>query len=134
MQLFNKILSTTLLVPLIGLLLFLGTLPLVEGYNIVAPYADTEFAIDYSPKKFNEITLDMDISTVLNLIGEPMSKSNDTVNNKAIMRYDYTNDGFIRRSGMSDNVFLGDLAWYKSVIIFDENGKIINIEKGWIYD
>ncbi|MBF9140144.1 hypothetical protein [Hymenobacter properus] len=43
-----------------------------ESYNIFAPYIDTQFAQDYSPDKFEQVTIGMSEDNVRQLVGLPL--------------------------------------------------------------
>lgn len=132
MRLFYKILSTLILIPVIYFLFITGGISLVEAYNPISPYIDTEFAPDYSPKKFNLITEDFTYNEVIELIGEPLYDHFDEYLQCDCISY--TNDGKALSSESNKFVLISDFAWYISEICFDSNGKIIRIEKGWAYD
>ena len=103
----------------------------MEGYNIFDPYIDTEFAENYTPKKFDLITVNFTKEEVINTVGKPLFIFTDTVSNQT--EFIYTNDGFlIQKSNREYDI--NDYAWYRSSIYFDLNGKIIRIDKGWSYD
>ena len=56
------------------LILFLaGGFILSEGYNVLNPYADTEFAANYSPEKFKRIKVGMKMDEVIMAAGEPLT-------------------------------------------------------------
>lgn len=130
----NKTLSALVAIPMICLLFIFGGMPLVEGYNIFSPYIDTEFAKGYSPELFDEITIDLTMDEVKSILGDPLFIFKDTINGKIEIRYIYTNDGYFRRAKKSDRYMIGDFAWYRSSVSFDEDRKIIRIDKGWSYD
>jgi hypothetical protein len=131
MRYFYKILSAAILAPIIYYLFLSGGILLGEGYNVLNPYIDTEFAPNYSPEKFDLITEDFTYEEVIDLIGKPLGTYyNDYLQSECL---EYTNDG----KALSANhnlVPVQDFAWYRSIICFDSNGKISRIEKGWSYD
>lgn len=130
----HKILSTIVVIPLIGLVFIFGQIPLMEGYNVFAPYIDTEFAEDYSPELFDEITSDLSMKDVISIVGEPLFIHQDTINGQIEIKYIYTNDGCFGRNEKSNRFTIGDFAWYRSVITFNKQGEITHIDKGWCYD
>lgn len=99
----------------------------VESKNIFFPYIDTQFASQYSPEKFELIKIGQTLEEVEKIIGQPLQKNIDSKNGRA--EYLYTNDGKLLSIKKS-----GDFAWYRSIIYFDEQDKVINIDKGWSYD
>ncbi len=134
MKTINKILSTLITIPVVGLIFIIGQMSLMEGYNVFVPYIDTEFAQNYSPELFDKITYDINIDSVVSIVGQPLSKRQDTVDGYVRLRYTYTNDGFFGRSEKSERYSIGDFAWYRSKILFDNQGRIVHIDKGWSYD
>ena len=129
MRLLYKILTLGLLITTTVIVFMFGGVSLMEGYNIFDPYIDTEFAENYTPKKFDLITVNFTKEEVINTVGKPLFT--DTVSNQT--EFIYTNDGFlIQKSNREYDI--NDYAWYRSSIYFDLNGKIIRIDKGWSYD
>jgi outer membrane protein assembly factor BamE (lipoprotein component of BamABCDE complex) len=103
----------------------LGGASTIEAYNVLAPYADTEFAPEYTPEKFDKVKAGMRVAEVEALIGKPLYQH--------VLTYDYTNDGYLRKR--TDGKYQpGDLAWYKSVVYFDTHWVVVGVEKGWIED
>jgi len=131
MKVFYKILTIILLLPTIYFLFILGSIQLMEGYNLFNPYIDTEFAENYTPQKFNSINKDFSKEEVINTIGQPLFIWKDSIRNE--IEFSYTNDGLlVREKGRKYPI--NDFAWYRSIIYFDSIGKIIRIEEGWTYD
>ncbi|TNE79379.1 MAG: hypothetical protein EP332_11070 [Bacteroidetes bacterium] len=50
----------------------LAQLQLGEGYNVFAPFIDTEFAKGYTPAKFDLVDESFSPEKVLDLLGEPL--------------------------------------------------------------
>jgi outer membrane protein assembly factor BamE (lipoprotein component of BamABCDE complex) len=126
MDIFYKIIAAILLFASVLYAFFTGASLSIEGKNIFSPYIDTQFAPQYSPEKFELIKIGQTIEEVEEILGQPLNKYRDSSN---IAEYWYTNDGKLYSSKKS-----GDFAWYRSVIYFDNEGKVINIDKGWNYD
>lgn len=126
-----RILSILIAIPIISFIFIFGGAILVEGKNPFFPYIDTEFAPKYTPEKFDLITKDFTYEKVIDLLGEPLYENYDSFYQG--IRLDYTNDGNLRRINKR-NFDVKDFAWYRSIIYFDLNCKIVNIEKGWSYD
>lgn len=105
----------------------LGGALTVEGKNIFSPYIDTQFASQYSPEKFELVKIGQTVDEVGRMIGQPLQKNIDSINNRA--EYWYTMDG-----KLSVNNKDGDFAWYRSIIHFDEKKKVVSIDKGWSFD
>ncbi|OBW41733.1 hypothetical protein AB670_01860 [Chryseobacterium sp. MOF25P] len=122
-----KILSITILIPLIVINFFFGSANLIEGKNFFFPYADTEFSASYTPKKFDNIKNGQTIDEVDKILGKPLYKNIDSLNNS--IEYVYTNDGKLMKNKRE-----GDLAWYYSAIQFDNKKKVSKIEKHWVFD
>lgn len=127
MRIFHKILASILLFVSVFMTFLIGGALTIESKNIFFPYIDTQFASQYSPEKFELIKIGQTLGEVEKIIGQPLQKNIDSKNGRA--EYLYTNDGkllVIKKSG--------DFAWYRSIIYFDEQDKVINIDKGWSYD
>lgn len=131
MRLLYKILTLTLLTPTIYFVFMFGGVSLMEGYNIFDPYIDTEFAENYTPNKFDLITVELTKEEVISTIGKPLYIFKDTITNR--IKYHYTNDGFLKRKS-NRKYQINDFAWYRSSVYFDLKGEITNIDKGWSYD
>ena len=132
MKILHKILTIALLIPTLYVVFwFGGIVSIVEGYNIFNPYIDTEFTTNYSPEKFNSISMEDSKKDVLLKLGEPLFIFNDSINNKEW--FVYTSDGYLKRKS-NRNYHIDDFAWYCSNIIFDSNEQIMQINKGWCYD
>lgn len=130
----NKIISSVLILPLVWMVLLSGSVPLMEGYNFITPFLDTEFAEDYSPIVFDKITKDQNLEVVTQLLGEPLYISHDTVDGEIQIGHSYTSDGFFESKGKFKGYSIEDFAWYRSIIIFNSKGEILGINKGWTYD
>src|SRR5205085_7316666 len=90
-----------------------GQVLLGEGYNIFDPYADTEFAQNYTPGKFKNIKEGMSEKEVIAVLGEPISKYTDSTNSKeSTVTYYYTGDGYLRKRPDKKFALTGDLAWF----------------------
>jgi len=129
-----KIFSLLCLSFLLVTTFFLGHVPLIEGKHLFDPFIDTQFGKNYSPKKFDDITIGMTVSDAIKIIGEPLYKGQgykDTLNTN----YYYTGDGKLLNL-TKDNGQNGydDFAWYRSTLEVDRNSKIIYIDKGWSHD
>lgn len=134
-HIYNRIISTIIVIPTIYLLIATGAIPLMEGYNVFHPYCDTEFADTYSPELFDTITTKHTKEDVISILGDPLSVYNDSNMNKIQVRFIYTNDGWLNRKDKKrSRYFVSDFAWYRSYIIFDELGQISTINSGWSYD
>ena len=131
MRTLYKTLSLALLFFTVYNVFMLGGFSLMEGYNIFEPYIDTEFAENYTPQKFDKITINFTKEEVLKTVGQPLSIYKDTLSNE--IQYTYTNDGYLKRKSYK-SYDISDFAWYRSDIYFDSSGKITKIDKGWSYD
>ena len=137
-----KVLSAGVILFLLYLTAVFGRLTLGEGKHLIDPYIDTEFAPDYSPKKFNKIKIGMTVDEVESIIGKPFYKHPDYCDTTNI-DYVYTNDGKLwgkmkeekRRYYEECFWIVTDFAWYRSYVIVDTNNNIVvEINKGWSYD
>lgn len=129
MRIFYKILTMVIGVPILVFVFFSGSIPLVEGYNIFDPYIDTEFAENYTPKKFDSILMNLTKEEVINILGEPLYTN--TWKNE--IRFMYTRDSYLSKKSKI-KCLIGDFAWYRSNIYFNTKGVITRIDKGWNYD
>ncbi len=102
---------------------FIGGFPLSEGYNPVKPNADTKFSGAYNEDNFNKITIGMDSTEVLNLIGEPIGKLPRYASFKPLWFYSVNKE--------SES---GDFAWLKRAIVFGRNGKVREVQKSVRYE
>ena len=127
MRIFYKILASLLLFSSVFIMFMMGAILTIEGINIFSPYLDTKFSPQYSPEKFDLIKLGQSAKEVETVLGKPLYHHIDSLNHK--FEYDYTSDGKLRSNKKS-----GDFAWYRSVVYFDEAGKVIDISKHWAYD
>jgi outer membrane protein assembly factor BamE (lipoprotein component of BamABCDE complex) len=134
-----KLLKIVLKVLSAGIILFLLYYTFMfgwlgEGKHLINPYVDTHFAPDYSPEKFDKIKIGMTLYEVDSIIGEPFYSHPDYDDSTKI-RYYYTSDGLLlskmRKQGKR---YYYDCAWYRSIITFDTNNIVVEIDKGWSYD
>ncbi len=115
------------------LILFLaGGFILSEGYNVLNPYADTEFAANYSPEKFERIKIGMKMDEVIMAAGLPLNASYDTA--RGIFYHSYTRDGWIRRQPGISLSLCSDLAWYGSSVEYGQDSIAVKVYSGWYYD
>lgn len=117
---------------IVSLFFFFGAFSLSEGYNILSPYADTEFAKDYSPEKFKQVKVEMNMKEIYKLSGEPMNIGYDTT--RAIIIHTYTQDGYLRRNPARRFSLCGDLAWHGSSVEYNSDSIAVNVYSGWYYD
>ncbi|MDL2309296.1 hypothetical protein LJC53_06910 [Bacteroidales bacterium OttesenSCG-928-C03] len=111
-----------------------------ERKHLISPYIDTQFAPNYSPKKFDKIKVGMMLNEVESIIGKPFHArippmsyhiDNDSTKNE----YDYTGDGkLLDKMQEQGKRYYYDCAWYRSLVIFDTNNIVVEINKGWNYD
>lgn len=127
MRIFYKILASILLFSSIIITFFIGAGLTIEGINIFSPFIDTRFAPQYSRTKFNLIKPGQSIKEVEAIIGQPIYKSNEYSDHRTA--YWYTMDGKLNLNNKA-----GDFAWYRSAIYFNNQGKVIEIDKGWSFD
>jgi outer membrane protein assembly factor BamE (lipoprotein component of BamABCDE complex) len=129
-----KVLSVIVAAFVLAVVFGSGAIMLEESYSPLDPYADTEFAPSYSPAKFEAIKAGMTISQVRRSIGKPLFQSTDALDDQTwTMLYDYTNDGYIRRSGKKHDL-IEDLAWYRSRVFFNADSVVTAVDSGWSYD
>ncbi len=102
---------------------FVGGFSLSEGYNPVKPEAGTKFSANYSEDNFNKITVGMDSTEVLKLIGEPMGKLPNYAAFKPLWCYSAD-----KKNSHSD------FAWLKRAIYFGRNGKVREVQKSVKYE
>ena len=126
MKVFYKIIAAVLLFISVLYAFFSGAALSMEGKNIFSPYIDTQFAPQYSLEKFELIKKGQTIEEVEKILGQPLNQYIDSNN---IAEYWYTHDGKLYSNKRS-----GDFAWYRSVVYFDINKKVVKIDKGWSYD
>lgn len=117
---------------LVTLLFIAGGFTLNEGYNMLNPYADTEFAANYSPEKFRNVKDGMKMSEVIKITGEPLNASYDTA--RGLLYHSYTRDGWIRRQPGFSLSLCGDLAWYGSSVEYGPDSVAVKVYSGWYYD
>jgi hypothetical protein len=129
----SQLIKTVSMIPaifLIVLCFLFGAVSLGEGYNVFNPYADTEFAKDYTPEKFKQISVGMTRNEVRNIIGDPMSSWSDTTKN--MFMDTYTRDGYLLRKGGFSLV--SDQAWYGSSVEYNKDSIAVKVYAGWYYD
>ncbi len=117
---------------IIIMVFFFGSFTLSEGYNMFNPYADTEFAKDYSPEKFQTLKEGMTMKEIKNITGEPLNSSIDTA--KGLVYHSYTRDGYLRRNPEVHFTLAGDLAWLGSSIEYGKDSIAKKIYFAWYYD
>ncbi|NOS84133.1 MAG: hypothetical protein HOP31_03235 [Ignavibacteria bacterium] len=127
-----KSLSLIFGVFLLFLIFIMGGFILGEGYNMFNPYADTEFAKDYSPEKFKMVQAGMTMKEIKMITGEPLNSVYDTA--KVMIYHSYTRDGYIRRNPDVNFALTGDLAWYGSSAEYDKDSIAVKVYAGWHYD
>ncbi|MCB9198196.1 MAG: hypothetical protein H6600_07045 [Flavobacteriales bacterium] len=128
---FLSILSTTIIVLVILVMWFAFLGP--EQCYFLNPYIDTNMASNYSPEKFDQLEIGMKKSEVIDMIGTPLYSQIDTLDNLIIEIFYFTCDGKLLNQKMPWYMY-NDYAWYLSSVTFDADNKVINIDKGWIYD
>lgn len=130
-----KSISLVFAIPIIYIAFLSGSVILGEGYNFFDPYADTEFAPDYTPEKFKTIKEGMSEKEIRKIVGEPLSKNTDTTGLTEInFAYYYTSDGYLSKRHDKKFSLAGDLAWYGSSVEFNKDSIAIRIFAGWYYD
>lgn len=87
----------------------------------------------YTPEKFDKIELGMDESNVLEILDSPLFIRIDSLQGEVIEVFDYTTDGKILNEKMPWYMS-NDYAWYRSIIQFNSDKKVVEINKGWSYD
>jgi hypothetical protein len=115
---------------IIALSFLLGGVTLGESYNFINPYADTEFAKDYSPEKFKNIRPGMHLQEVISITGEPLSSDFDTT--RGLLYHSYTRDGYLLRKNSFS--LCKDLAWYGSSVEYNKDSIAVIVYSGWYYD
>ncbi|GAA4370053.1 hypothetical protein GCM10023185_44270 [Hymenobacter saemangeumensis] len=117
------------------LMFCLGVLLAGESYNPFDPYADTEFASDYTPEKFRAVKVGMTLGQVREIVGEPLFSFRDSTSGLLLsIEYHYTNDGYLRRRTDKSFVLVSDLAWYRSGVTFNADSIVCQVDSGWSYD
>lgn len=131
LKIFLKIISVLGLSFLSVVLFFSAQFPLIEGKYFLNKYIDTQFAEHYTPEKFEQIKVGMEISEVINLIGQPLLK--DKVDKHT--NYYYTTDGKVLKEGKGKIIrWYDDFAWYQSMISVSSENIVISVNKGWLHD
>lgn len=128
--------SAATVASLILLLVFgIGVLSLGESYNPFDPYADTEFGEAYSPDKFEQVKVGMAANQVREIVGKPLHQYTDTLTDLSVKtKYSYTNDGFLMKRPDKKYALVGDLAWYMSVVTFNADSIVTDVNSGWLDD
>ena len=103
-----------------------------EGYNILSPYIDTEFAPNFTIEKSKKIKVGMPKTEVVKILGNPLHKSKTYYGNQ--QQFDYTNDGLVHRTKNCDYTIICDFAWYGYGVVFNDQDKVTEIVTGWCYD
>ena len=129
-----KILSILGLSLITVAIFFLGYTPLIEGKHFFNKYIDTEFAENYSPKKFEKVEIGMELSEVKNLVGVPLDMVN--ANKNALNKnYYYTRDGkLLHNAKTCRQKGYDDFAWYRSTVEVNSENIVVSIKKGWSFD
>ena len=119
----SKILSIIAIAFFCIIMFFIGGFPLSEGYNPIKPAADTKFSTNYSEENFNKITVGMDTTELMKLVGEPLGKLPNHASFKPMWCYS------VNKESKS-----GDFAWLKRGILIGRNGKVREIQKSVLYE
>ena len=90
-----------------------GHISFMEDYFYFSPYADTYVSKDFTEEKFNKIRVGYSEDEVLQIIGEPLSVTQNNL-------WHYTADGKCKKD---------DFAWMEYGIQFDNNGKVLKVLK-----
>jgi hypothetical protein len=128
-----KIVSISLILILFSFIFTFGYYSTSESYCWIKPYIDTKFAKNYSPEKFDKIKVGMSEKEVQKIIGEPLDLYSEKASfypKEAI----YTQDALLFEKAAKKGVEGADFAWYRSNITYNENKKVIKIDKGWSFD
>ncbi|MGZ3882938.1 MAG: hypothetical protein ACXVP0_00645 [Bacteroidia bacterium] len=91
-------------------LFIIGSFMLDEGYNPAVPDIDTKYAANCTEAKFNEITVGMDTSEVIRLVGQPIGKRGSST-----QKWNYTAD---------EKCQWHDFAWLNRNLVIDSRGKV----------
>lgn len=102
---------------------FIGGFPLIEGYNPVKPDADTKFTSTYTEDNFNKITVGMDTTEVIKLMGEPMGKLPKHASFKPLWYFSLNKESKAL-----------DFAWLKRAIVIGRDGKVREVQKSVKYE
>ena len=121
MKIILRVLSSFVIVPLGIICVFFGREILGEGYNFAVPEIDTRFTDRYDEVKFNNIQIEEDTNSVINLIGNPFYKQKllDSVD-----LWYFTDDGKCQWM---------DFAWLGRELKI-KDGKVVGINKPIHYD
>ncbi|HWY10202.1 MAG TPA: hypothetical protein VN026_02700 [Bacteroidia bacterium] len=119
----TKVLSILAIAFFCIIMFFIGGFPLSEGYNPVKPAADTKFSPNYSEENFNKVTVGMDTTELVKLIGEPLGKLPNHASFKPMWFYS------VNKENPS-----GDFAWLKRGILIGRNGKVREVQKSVLYE
>lgn len=128
-----KILSLLVLFPCVILTFLNGSISLIEGKNLFSPYIDTEFATDFKPEKMELVKINQTQKEVIKILGEPLRKEIDSINNKIMFLYSVDGKLLHKADKMNTNDY-DDFAWLQCVIIFNDKNKVEKINTGWTYD
>jgi len=96
-------------------LFMIGGFILDEGYNPAVPGIDTKYAANCDESKFNQVTVGMDTSEVIKLIGQPLGKRGSST-----QKWNYTAD---------EKCEWHDFAWLNRNIVVGPNGKVRSVIK-----
>jgi hypothetical protein len=118
-----KILSLIAICVFCVVAFFCGAAALSEGYNPIKPDIDTRFGPNYSEDNFNKITVGMDTTEVLKLIGPPLEKLPTYAPFKPM--WAYSGDGKCKWQ---------NFGWLARGIVVGPNGKVKEIKKSVRYD
>jgi len=121
-----KIISVIGLLILTIFLFMAGQFPLIEGKHFLNKYIDTKFAEDYSPEKFEQIKVGMELGEVTYLIGQPLHIRSYGSNNI----YQYTNSSGLTKV---DKGRYSRFVWYNSMVEVSLDNIVVKVDKGWIY-
>lgn len=96
----------------------------MEAYCFFYPSIDTQFALGFSERAFNEVKTDMPVGVVEQMLGQPLWVEEYAKNGKTGEIWYYTLDGKCK---------WGDWAWQCRKINF-RDGKVVEVIKRWQYD
>jgi len=113
-----KILSTCLVGLICFIFYLIGTISFGEQYFRFDPWIDTERSKNYDEKKFNTLKIGDSKEKLIELIGLPLSISQD--DNTPTQAWYYTGDGKCE---------WGDFAWFERTVIIDSTNRIVRIQK-----
>ena len=93
----------------------------LEAYCYLYPSIDTKFAVGYTERAFNGVSLGMSSTQVETSLSRPLFM---TTNINGTVEWDYSCDG---------KCWWGDFAWLGRVIVFS-NATVIAIQREVFYD